>query len=84
VGKPLAFGRLLVELLALLPAPDRSGQPAPRNCFGPHPACPYDRCYPIDLNNACPNYRTLSGTNVHRANCDDEFCTSYATATRDM
>jgi len=39
-GKPLAFGQLSVELLALLPAPDRSGQPVARNCFGPHPACP--------------------------------------------
>jgi len=42
-GKPLAFGQLLVELLALLPAPDRSGQPVARNCFEPHPACPCDQ-----------------------------------------
>jgi hypothetical protein len=40
-GKPLAFGQLSVEMLALLPAPDRSGQPVTRNCFGPHPACPF-------------------------------------------
>jgi len=36
-GKPLVLGQLLVELLALLPAPDRSCQPVPRNCFRPHP-----------------------------------------------
>ena len=41
-GKPLAFGQLSVELLALLPAPDRSGQLVDRNCFGPHSACPFD------------------------------------------
>jgi hypothetical protein len=40
VGKPPGFVRMLVELLALLSAPDRSGQPVTRNCFGPHPACP--------------------------------------------
>jgi hypothetical protein len=39
-GKPLAFGQLSVELLALLPDPDRTGEPVARNCFGPHPACP--------------------------------------------
>ncbi len=38
-GKPLAFGQLSVELLAV-PAPDRTGEPVARNCFGPHPACP--------------------------------------------
>jgi hypothetical protein len=43
-GKPLAFGQLLLELLALLPAPDRSGQPVARNLkVGPHPACPCSR-----------------------------------------
>ena len=36
-----AFDQLSLELLVLLPAPDRSGQPVARNCFGPHPACPY-------------------------------------------
>jgi hypothetical protein len=42
VGKPLAFDQMLLDMLALLPGPDRSGQPAPRNsCFGPHSACPY-------------------------------------------
>jgi len=39
-GKPLVFGQTLLKLLALLPAPDRSGQPVARNCFGPHSACP--------------------------------------------
>jgi hypothetical protein len=47
VGKPLVFGQLSVELLALLPAPDRSGKPAPRNCFGPHPACPRGMSIPL-------------------------------------
>jgi len=39
-GKPPGLARPSVEVLALLPAPDRSGQPVARNCFGPHPACP--------------------------------------------
>ena len=34
--KPLAFGQLSLEVLALLSAPDRSGQPTARICFEPH------------------------------------------------
>ena len=45
VGKPPTFGRLSVEMLALLPGPDRSGQPVARNLrFGPHPARPHENC----------------------------------------
>jgi hypothetical protein len=39
-GQCSALGRLSLEVLVLLPRPERSWQPSTRTCFGPHPTGP--------------------------------------------
>ena len=60
-GKPLAFDQLSVELLALLPAPDRSGQPVARNRFEPHSASPF---FPVPRPTVCALARRENRTLV--------------------